>query len=160
MAHALSFALVLVITTARALDNGVGLTPPLGYNTWNDLNCNKLNEENVRQAADAIISNGLLHAGFEYLNLDDCWMAPSRDKVGRLQGDPQRFPSGMKSLAAYVHKKVSRHWFAYCAWKPDLGLQRDSNSGFTPIVASKRARDYLGALGTRSWMPKHLLIGV
>jgi len=89
----------------HGLDNGLGLTPPMGYNTWNDLGCNSLNEENIKAVADSMASNGLLTAGFEYLNLDDCWMASMRDETGKLQGDLQRFPSGMKSLADYVHSK-------------------------------------------------------
>lgn len=98
-------AAVALIPTTYGLDNGLGLTPPMGYNTWNDLGCNELSEENVKAVADVMSTNGLLRAGFEYLNLDDCWMASTRDQAGRLQGDLARFPSGMKDLAEYVHSK-------------------------------------------------------
>jgi alpha-galactosidase len=77
----------------------------MGYNTWNDLGCDNMNEQNIKAVADAIVEKGLAQAGFEYLNLDDCWMSKDRDSAGRLQGDLDRFPSGIKSLADYVHSK-------------------------------------------------------
>jgi alpha-galactosidase len=44
-------------------------------------------------------------AGYEYVNIDDCWMAPERDAEGRLQPDPVDFPHGIAALADYVHAK-------------------------------------------------------
>ena len=44
-------------------------------------------------------------AGYEYVNLDDCWMAKSRDAAGNLQADPVKFPHGIKALADYVHAR-------------------------------------------------------
>lgn len=44
----------------------------MGWNPWNKYGCN-INEEIVRQTADALISSGLAAAGYIYLNLDDCW---------------------------------------------------------------------------------------
>lgn len=76
----------------------------MGYNTWNDLGCSDMTEANVKHAADSIISTGLRASGYEYINLDDCWQSYDRDSVtGRLQGDPNRFPSGMKVLGDYIH---------------------------------------------------------
>ena len=49
-----------------------------------------------------MVSDGWRDAGYDYLCIDDCWMAPERDSKGRLQADPQRFPSGIKHLANYV----------------------------------------------------------
>lgn len=88
-----------------ALDNGVGLYPPMGYNTWNDLGCRDMTEANVKMAADALVNTGLLKAGFEFVNLDDCWQADTRNSTtGRLEGHPERFPSGIKALADYLHE--------------------------------------------------------
>lgn len=95
----------VVAKHASSLDNGLGLVPPMGYNTWNDLGCKQMSEDNVKAVADSMVSTGLLDAGYNYLNLDDCWMASNRDKAGRLQGDPTTFPSGIKSLADHVHSK-------------------------------------------------------
>jgi alpha-galactosidase len=37
--------------------------------------------------------------------VDDCWFNPNRDGAGNLQGDPSRFPSGMKALGDYLHAR-------------------------------------------------------
>lgn len=98
-------SLAVLANVGESLDNGLGALPPMGYNTWNDLGCKNMNEDNVKAVADTMVNSGLRDAGFVYLNLDDCWMASSRDAAGRLQGDPDTFPSGMKSLADYVHSQ-------------------------------------------------------
>lgn len=64
------------------------------------------------QMADLMVSDGWKDAGYEYLCIDDCWMAPERDSKGRLQADPQRFPSGIQHLANYVSLKL----FVYFSW--------------------------------------------
>ncbi|MEU7172270.1 ricin-type beta-trefoil lectin domain protein [Micromonospora tulbaghiae] len=89
---------------ARALDNGVARTPPMGWNTWNTFGCN-INETLIRQTADAIVANGLRDLGYKYVVVDDCWFNPNRDAQGNLQAHPQRFPSGMKSLGDYLHAR-------------------------------------------------------
>jgi len=89
---------------AQALDNGVARTPPMGWNSWNTFGCN-INETLIRQMADAIVSSGLRDLGYQYVVVDDCWFNPNRDSSGNLQGDPTRFPSGMKALGDYLHNK-------------------------------------------------------
>ncbi|WP_433364494.1 glycoside hydrolase family 27 protein [Actinoplanes sp. CA-142083] len=89
---------------AQALENGVARTPPMGWNSWNTFGCN-INETLIRQMADAIVSSGMRDLGYEYVVVDDCWFNPNRDSAGNLQGDPSRFPSGMKSLGDYLHGK-------------------------------------------------------
>ena len=54
------------------LDNGLGRTPQMGWNTWNKFGCN-INEELIKNTIDALNSSGLLEAGYKYINLDDCW---------------------------------------------------------------------------------------
>lgn len=58
----------------------------------------------IKQTADAFITTGLAKAGYKYVNVDDCW-AGGRDEQKRPFSDPKTFPSGMKSLADYIHKK-------------------------------------------------------
>src|SRR4051812_989289 len=89
---------------AQALDNGTGRTPPMGWNSWNTFGCN-INESLIRGMADSIVNSGMKDAGYQYVIIDDCWMNPNRDSSGNLQGDPSRFPSGMKSLGDYLHSK-------------------------------------------------------
>ena len=52
--------------------------------------------------ADAMVDGGYRDVGYEYIAIDDCWLAEVRDAQGRLQAEPKRFPSGMKALADYV----------------------------------------------------------
>ncbi|MEU3454662.1 ricin-type beta-trefoil lectin domain protein [Micromonospora sp. NPDC006766] len=89
---------------ALALDNGVARTPPMGWNSWNSFGCN-INESLIRQTADAIVTSGMRDAGYQYVVVDDCWFNPNRDSAGNLQGDPGRFPGGMKALGDYLHSK-------------------------------------------------------
>lgn len=55
-----------------------------------------------RTMADIVVSEGYADAGYEYINVDDCWLEKDRDSTGQLVPDRQRFPYGMKSLANYV----------------------------------------------------------
>ncbi|MCE6998328.1 cellulose binding domain-containing protein [Saccharothrix sp. S26] len=98
--------MVTVLNTgpARALDNGVARTPPMGWNSWNTFGCN-INETLIKQMADTMAGSGMRDAGYQYVVVDDCWMNPNRDSAGNLQGDPSRFPSGMKALGDYIHAK-------------------------------------------------------
>jgi alpha-galactosidase len=79
-------------------------TPPMGWNSWNKFGCN-IDEQLIEQTADAMVSSGMRAAGYRYVNIDDCWMAKTRDAAGNLQSDPTRFPHGIKAIADYVHAK-------------------------------------------------------
>jgi alpha-galactosidase len=94
----------LPASAAQALENGVGRTPPMGWNSWNTFGCN-ISESLIRQMADAIVNSGLRDLGYQYVVVDDCWFNPNRDSAGNLQGDSTRFPSGMKALGDYLHGK-------------------------------------------------------
>ncbi len=83
--------------------NGLALTPPMGWNTWNKFACN-VSESLIRQAADSMTTSGMKDAGYEYIVIDDCWQV-GRDQAGNILPDPLRFPSGMKALGDYIHSK-------------------------------------------------------
>jgi alpha-galactosidase len=100
---AIGIALFLAVP-AHGLDNGVARTPPTGWNSWNKFACNGVNEKVIRASADAIASNGMKDAGYQYVVIDDCWQT-GRDANGNIIADPQKFPSGIKALADYVHSK-------------------------------------------------------
>lgn len=89
---------------AHADDDGLALTPPMGWNSWNKFHCD-INEATVKGVADAIVSAGLDDLGYRYVTVDDCWMASSRNSAGALVGDPVKFPSGMKALGDYLHAR-------------------------------------------------------
>lgn len=102
------------IPGARALDNGLARTPTMGWLHWERFMCNLdcqeepdscISEKLFVEMAELMVSDGWKDAGYEYLCIDDCWMAPQRDLEGRLQADPQRFPHGIRQLANYVHSK-------------------------------------------------------
>ncbi len=83
--------------------NAYAPTPPMGWNSWNKFQCN-VDENLIRQTADAMVSSGMKDAGYQYVVIDDCWQV-SRDKSGNIVADPQHFPSDIKALADYVHSK-------------------------------------------------------
>ncbi|KAF8014757.1 hypothetical protein BT93_H0531 [Corymbia citriodora subsp. variegata] len=88
----------------KLLKNGLGLTPQMGWNSWNHFHCN-INENLIKQTADAMVSSGLAARGYQYVNLDDCWGELNRDSQGNLVAKASAFPSGIKALADYVHSK-------------------------------------------------------
>jgi hypothetical protein len=59
-------------------------------------------EQLIHRTADLMVSEGYAAVGYEYVIIDDCWLTKERDSEGRLQPDPERFPSGIKALADYV----------------------------------------------------------
>ncbi len=99
-----AFVILFMPSPTRALDNGLARTPPMGWNSWNKFACDGLNEKVVRETADTMVSNGMKDAGYQYVNLDDCWQS-SRDADGNIVVDAVHFPSGIKALADYVHSK-------------------------------------------------------
>ena len=110
----------------RALDNGLARTPPMGWNSWNKFACSGLNETVVKQTADAMVSSGMKSAGYQYVNLDDCWQT-GRDASGNIVADAERFPSGIKALADYIHGKGLKFGIytdvgtMTCAKRPGIG---------------------------------------
>ena len=94
---------------------GLTLTPPIGWNSWNTFQVN-ISDKLVRGIADKIVSSGMKDAGYTYLVLDDGWMAMERDSVtGNLVPDPKKFPNGMKVLVDYVHSKGLKFGLYNCA---------------------------------------------
>ncbi|KAI9610890.1 hypothetical protein H4Q26_008734 [Puccinia striiformis f. sp. tritici PST-130] len=93
----------LTLTGAFAYDNGLALTPPMGWNTWNKYGCN-INEDLILSAAKAIKSEGLDKLGYTYINIDDCWQAPHRGPRDEPVADPEKFPNGIKHLSDKIHE--------------------------------------------------------
>lgn len=57
---------------------------------------------------DLVVSEGYAAAGYEYINVDDCWLEKNRGPNNELVADRRRFPSGMRALADYVgYKKIT-----------------------------------------------------
>jgi hypothetical protein len=100
-------------TAANAQDNGVGLTPALGWSSWSFIRHNPT-AANIEAQADAMKASGLAKVGFQYVNVDDFWyqcpgsQGPNVDQYGRWVIDSTKFPSsgstdGIKAVADHVH---------------------------------------------------------
>ncbi len=111
-----TFATLLVPATSAQTSASLAPTPPMGWNSWNKFGCN-VSDTLIREIADAVVSSGLQAAGYQYVNIDDCWQV-SRDASGTIVADPARFPSGIKALADYVHGKGLK-----------LGIYTDAGTG-------------------------------
>jgi len=83
-------------------ENGAPLTPPMGWSSWNTFR-NRINEKLILDTALAMKENGLIDAGYNYINLDDNWQSSMRDENGDLQGDLETFPRGIARLAKEVN---------------------------------------------------------
>ena len=79
--------------------NGLALTPPMGWNSWNYFK-EQISDTLVRQMADAMVSTGMRDAGYAYVIIDGGWEG-QRDANGVLRPN-SNFPN-MKALADYVH---------------------------------------------------------
>ena len=87
----------------NSLDNGLGLTPQMGWNTWNKFACN-INQTLIKKSIDEFINSGLVEAGYKYINLDDCWQK-NRSRDGIILPDYETFPDGIEPLVKYAHEK-------------------------------------------------------
>ena len=81
--------------------NGLALTPPMGWNSWNHFG-DRVDDPIIRETADALVKSGLAAAGYVYVNIDDCWES-GRDARGNIVTNT-KFPD-MKELADYVHQR-------------------------------------------------------
>jgi alpha-galactosidase len=113
-------------------------TPPMGWNSWNHFGCD-VTEQLIRETADAMVSSGMRDAGYHYVNIDDCWHG-ERDADGFIQPDPERFPSGMKVLADYVHSKGLK-----------LGIYSDAGWETCAGQPGSRGYEYQDALTYARW---------
>jgi alpha-galactosidase len=117
---------------------GLALTPPMGWNTWNTFGCN-INEQLIREAADVMVSSGMKEAGYQYIIIDDCWQG-GRDSMGFVYPDPVKFPSGMKALADYVHSKGLK-----------IGIYSDAGNQTCAGYLGSRGHEYQDALTYANW---------
>lgn len=130
-------ALAPALVSAEKFE-GLALTPPMGWSSWNEFGCD-VDERLIRETAAAMVSSGMRDAGYEFVNIDDCWHG-QRDERGFIRADPERFPSGMKALADHVHS---------------LGLELGiySDAGWTTCAGrpGSRGREYQDAATYARW---------
>lgn len=117
---------------------GLARTPQLGWNSWNKFGC-KVSEQLIRETADAMVASGMKDAGYQYVNIDDCWHG-ERDARGFIQPNKEHFPSGMKALADYVHSKGLK-----------LGIYSDAGWKTCGGKPGSRGYEYQDALTYAAW---------
>ncbi|CAH1640394.1 unnamed protein product [Spodoptera littoralis] len=80
-----------LISTSQSLDNGLALTPPMGWLSWLrfgcTIDCEKqptecISESLIKRTADVMASEGYLEAGYQYVTIDDCWLEKKRGPDG------------------------------------------------------------------------------
>jgi len=98
----------------------LAMTPPMGWNSWNTFGTN-VDEQLIKDMTDLFIKEGLKDAGYEYIVMDDGWMAMERDKDGNLVPDPKKFPNGLKAVSDYIHSKGLKIGIYNCAGNKTCG---------------------------------------
>src|SRR5438093_12092550 len=134
----LFFGFILCVPSSHALDNGLALAAPMGWNSGNRCGCN-VTEDLVRSAADALVSSGMKNAGYEYVVIDDCWQV-SRDAAGNIVADPKTCPSGIMALAGYIHSRGLK-----------FGIYSDAGTMTCAKRPGSRGHEYQYALQYAAW---------
>ena len=122
---------------------GLALTPQMGWNSWNKFATN-INEELIKATADKMVELGLVDAGYVYLNLDDGWHG-ERDEQGFIHEDKEKFPSGIKALADYLHARGLK-----------LGIYSDAGTNTCACYAGSNGYEYQDAFTYASWEVDYL----
>lgn len=133
----LTFAVTIQFAHAQKFE-GLALTPPMGWNSWNHFGCN-VDENLIRETAEAMVSSGMRDAGYQYVNIDDCWHG-ERDDRGFIHPNPERFPSGMKALADYVHSLGLK-----------IGIYSDAGTATCAGHPGSQGYEYQDALTYAEW---------
>jgi alpha-galactosidase len=116
----------------------LALTPPMGWNSWNKFACD-VNEVTIRRIADAMVSSGMKDAGYRYIVIDDCWSG-GRDSLGFLYPNPEKFPSGIKSLADFIHSRGLK-----------FGIYSDAGDRTCGGYPGSRGHEYQDAILFAKW---------
>ncbi len=161
-AAAISVATVFLSGTvaARAQDAAaaVAATPPMGWNSW-DCFATTVTEAQTKAQAD-VMADKLARSGWQYIVVDIQWYEPqakgfdyrkdaklTMDEWGRLLPAPNRFPSGFKALADYIHRKGLKFGIHLMR-----GIPRQAVAQNTPVKGTNvRAADIADTNSVCSW---------
>ncbi|PUZ22995.1 alpha-galactosidase [Chitinophaga parva] len=80
----------------------IALTPPMGWNSWNVFGAS-VDDQKIRDMADAMVNLGLTQYGYSYINIDDGWQGHRGGTYNAIMPN-EKFPD-MKALVDYVHGK-------------------------------------------------------
>ena len=117
---------------------GLADTPQMGWSSWNKFQT-EINEKLIKETADQMVELGLVDAGYVYLNLDDGWHG-ERDEQGFVHEDLEKFPSGMKALADYLHSKGIK-----------LGIYSDAGTNTCACYTGSLGHEYQDAYMYAQW---------
>ena len=117
---------------------GLADTPQMGWSSWNKFQTN-ITEDLIKDIADKMVELGLVDAGYVYLNLDDGWHG-ERDEQGFIHEDREKFPSGMKALADYLHSKGLK-----------LGIYSATGTNTCACYAGSLGHEYQDAFMYAQW---------
>lgn len=133
---------VVIVSPAVSLGqmerNSLAQTPPMGWNSWNKFQCG-VSGDLIKTVADAIATNGMKEAGYEYVVIDDCWQV-SRDAEGNIVADAKLFPEGIKGVADYVHSKGLK-----------FGIYSDAGTKTCAGRPASQGHEYQDALMYAKW---------
>ena len=144
MAAAFLLCLDMAVAQERKPDGnlpkweGLADTPQMGWSSWNKFQT-EINETLIRDIADKMVELGLVEAGYVYLNLDDGWHG-ERDEQGFVHEDKEKFPSGMKALADYLHSKGLK-----------LGIYSDAGTNTCACYTGSLGHEYQDAFTYARW---------
>ncbi|GES59674.1 hypothetical protein ATEIFO6365_0002000500 [Aspergillus terreus] len=93
----------LSVALQRRLNDSLGLTPHMGWSSWNVAQCDAASETYALGTANKFIELGLKDLGYAYVNIDDCWSTKERDASGNLVPDPAKWPNGIRAVADQIH---------------------------------------------------------
>jgi alpha-galactosidase len=119
--------------------NGLALTPPMGWNSWNKFGCD-IDDQKVRAQADAMVASGMRDAGYAYVVIDDCWQVARDPATGNILADAKRFPAGIQAVADYVHSKGLK-----------FGIYSDAGDKTCQGRPGSRGHEFQDALQYAAW---------
>jgi len=136
--HLLLMAVAILSNSQRLPAQALAPTPPMGWNSWNKFQCH-VDENLLRQTADAMVQSGMKDAGYQYVIIDDCWQV-LREKNGNIVADAEHFPSGIKALADYIHGKGLK-----------FGIYSDAGAKTCAGRPASRGHEFQDALQYAAW---------
>ncbi|KAL5366620.1 glycoside hydrolase superfamily [Aspergillus floccosus] len=105
----------LSVALQRRLNDSLGLTPHMGWSSWNVAQCDAASEAYALVAANKFIELGLKDLGYTYVNIDDCWSTKQRDASGNLVPDPVKWPNGVRAVVDQIHSLGLKFGLYGCA---------------------------------------------
>jgi alpha-galactosidase len=129
----------------------IALTPAMGWNSWNCF-ADKVDQDKVLRAAQAMVSSGLAEHGWTYINIDDTWQGNRTGPDHALQSDPKKFPD-MAALVAQIHQLGLKAGIYSTPWITSYALHAGGSADNPQGVWAKPTIPARGNLGgfTRPW---------